>query len=389
MQPSRWHCVAWRLVATQAVGRTPRLALAPTVNPGLLLQDLHVLHPGAKAPALCGASVHAARTELVALLGPSGCGKSTLLRVAAGLQPLQSGQVFLDGMAITHMPAAQRPVSLVFQQYALFPHLTVLANVGYGLKAAGVGDVSLAERAHAALALVGLDSSLAGRSPLSLSGGQQQRVALARALALQPAVLLLDEPLSNLDEGLRRQVRDDIRSLQQRLALTVLYVTHDQAEAMAVADRIVLMQAGQVVQSGTPRQVFENPANAWVAGFMGDALMLPLRVDANGQAWLGPLALATPAPAPVPAPAPAPTLAPHQTWQALVRPHAWRLGAAHTPGLPARVVQSVDLGRVHEYTLATSLGELRAVCPRTPQRHENGAPLSLTLGTSGVVVLPA
>jgi iron(III) transport system ATP-binding protein len=349
------------------------------MSQGLLLQDLHVQHPGSAAPALCGVTVHAARAELVALLGPSGCGKSTLLRVAAGLQPLQAGQVWLNGACITHTPAAQRPVSLVFQQYALFPHLSVLANVAYGLQAAGVGDTSAHTRALAALALVGLgdQAALHQRSPVALSGGQQQRVALARALALEPAVLLLDEPLSNLDDSLRRQVRDDIRALQQRLALTVLYVTHDQAEAMAVADRITLLQAGRVVQSGSPREVYETPANAWVAGFMGDALLLPLRVGADGRAWLGPLQVLLPAPS-----------QPATCWQALVRPHAWLLGPAHTPGLPARVLRSADLGRLHEYTLASSLGELRAVCPRTPRRHENGAPLSLKLNPSGVVVMP-
>jgi iron(III) transport system ATP-binding protein len=245
------------------------------------IDQLQVRHAGAPQPAVRGVSLKVRRGELLALLGPSGCGKSTLLRAVAGLQAVQAGHVWVAGQDLTHTPAHLRPVSLVFQSYALFPHLGVLDNVAYGLRAQGVSVPAAVQRARATLALVGLED-LAARNVAEISGGQQQRVALARALVLEPQVLLLDEPLSNLHEALRRQVRSDIHQLQQRLRLTVLYVTHDQSEAMAVADRLVLMHAGVVVQQGTARQLYESPNNAFVAGFMGDARVFDLRRDTTG-----------------------------------------------------------------------------------------------------------
>jgi iron(III) transport system ATP-binding protein len=356
----------------------------------LRLHHIHVHHAGAAAPALAGVDLVVDSGKLLVLLGPSGCGKSTLLRVVAGLQTVQQGRVSLHGLDITPLPASQRPVSLVFQQYALFPHLSVLANVAYGLAAAGVSPASAAQRASAALALVGLPD-VGQRAPGTLSGGQQQRVALARALVLEPAVLLLDEPLSNLDEALRRSVRQDIRSLQQRLGLTVLYVTHDQAEAMAVADHLALLRDGHLVQLGTPRQLYEEPAHAWVAGFMGDALMFDTRLDASGQRWLGPLKIKSagetgPRTGPTTAPAPGPATG--QRCQAVVRPHAWRIGPPRTTGLAGRVLRCTDLGRVHELLVATDLGELLVQCPRAARPHEVGAPVSLHVADEGVVLVP-
>src|SRR5712671_5517399 len=180
---------------------------------------------------------------LVTLLGPSGCGKTTILRMIAGLELPTTGTIRIGDVDVTKVPAAERDVSMVFQSYALFPHMTVLDNVSYGLTVARLPKAEVAEKTHAALATVGL-TGFDTRLPSELSGGQQQRVAVARALVLEPAVLLFDEPLSNLDARLRRQMREEIRDLQQRLSLTVVYVTHDQAEAMAVSDRIIIMNRG-------------------------------------------------------------------------------------------------------------------------------------------------
>jgi iron(III) transport system ATP-binding protein len=347
------------------------------------IDQLQVRHAGAPQPAVRGVSLKVRRGELLALLGPSGCGKSTLLRAVAGLQAVQAGHVWVAGQDLTHTPAHLRPVSLVFQSYALFPHLGVLDNVAYGLRAQGVSAPAAVQRARATLALVGLED-LATRNVAEVSGGQQQRVALARALVLEPQVLLLDEPLSNLHEALRRQVRSDIRQLQQRLGLTLLYVTHDQSEAMAVADRLALMHAGVVVQQGTPRQLYESPNNAFVAGFMGDARVFDLRRDTVGQHWLGPLRV----------PAPPGDLggvagAAANASVAVVRPHAWHIGPPSTRDLPARVQRSAYLGRVVEYLFATEVGDIWVVASGHTRRLEDGAPASLSLGPTGVVVLAA
>ena len=191
--------------------------------------------------------------SLVTLLGPSGCGKTTTLRMIAGLESVNRGQILIGDVDITQLPATERDVSMVFQSYALFPHKTVLENVSYGLIFSGFSKPDAAAKAHEGLALVGLEH-LGARYPSEL-GGQQQRVAVARALVLEPQVLLFDEPLSNLDAKLRRSVRDEIRDLQQKLGLTVVYVTHDQEEALAVSDRIIVMNKGQIAQIGTPPRI--------------------------------------------------------------------------------------------------------------------------------------
>src|SRR6478609_5527422 len=192
--------------------------------------------------ALHTVSFSIARGTLVTLLGPSGCGKTTILRLIAGLEQASDGQILIDGTDVTLLSAAERDVSMVFQSYALFPHMTVLENVCYGLRASGMRKTRAVEVAADKLALVGL-AGYGGRLPSELSGGQQQRVAVARAIVLEPKVLLFDEPLSNLDAKLRRRVREDIRALQQELNLTVVYVTHDQEEALAVSDRIIVMHS--------------------------------------------------------------------------------------------------------------------------------------------------
>lgn len=225
-------------------------------------------------------SLHVKAGELVTLLGPSGCGKTTTLRMIAGLEAVSSGKIVIGNTDVTHLPASNRDVSMVFQSYALFPHKTVFENVCYGLVFSGYTKVGAEAKALSGLELVGLEQ-LGKRYPSELSGGQQQRVAVARALVLEPQVLLFDEPLSNLDAKLRRSVRDEIRDLQQRLNLTVIYVTHDQEEALAVSDRIIVMENGKIAQVGTPRDLYERPENLFVANFIGDSNILPCEVTGS------------------------------------------------------------------------------------------------------------
>ncbi len=206
--------------------------------------------------------------EFLILLGPSGCGKTTLLRIIAGLLPLDTGTVNLKGKNITQTPSYNRDIGMVFQNYALFPHMTVFQNVAFGLKMRKVAKSEIAKRVNEALKLVRLDN-MGPRSIKQLSGGQQQRVALARALVLNPSLLLLDEPLSNLDAKLRAQVRVEIAQIQKRLGLTAILVTHDQTEAMTMGDRIILMQDGIIQQSATPTEIYQEPNNLFVASFIG------------------------------------------------------------------------------------------------------------------------
>ena len=212
------------------------------------------------------------------LLGPSGCGKSTLLRMLCGLESATSGQVFIGGKDVTSLEAARRGVSMVFQSYALFPHLDVKENIQFGLKVRRVPKAERAEKTQAAAEIVGL-SGLLDRKPANLSGGQRQRVALARSIVSEQSVCLMDEPLSNLDAKLRAEMRDEIRSLQQRLGLTVVYVTHDQVEAMSMADQIVLLDAGKIVQAGTPAELYTLPESVFSARFVGIPPMNILSIE--------------------------------------------------------------------------------------------------------------
>jgi spermidine/putrescine ABC transporter ATP-binding subunit len=206
--------------------------------------------------------------EILTLLGPSGCGKTTTLRCIAGFIRPDSGEIYLDGRAITDLPAERRGIGIVFQNYALWPHMTVRENLAFGLRLRRLPAGEIRRRVEWALSLVRL-SGLESRYPRELSGGQQQRVALARALVITPSVLLLDEPLSNLDAQLREEMRFELRDLQKRLGITTVYVTHDQAEALVLSDRIAILNRGELAQVGTPHEIYERPANPFVAGFMG------------------------------------------------------------------------------------------------------------------------
>ncbi len=215
--------------------------------------------------------------ELVTLLGPSGCGKTTTLRMIAGFEIPTSGDILIDGESVKVTPPNKRPTTMVFQNYALFPHMTVAENISYGLKIHHEPAKTIREQTEKVMNLVGL-SGLGDRSPAQLSGGQQQRVSLARSLIMEPKVLLLDEPLSNLDAKLRVSTRLEIRKLQQRIGITSVYVTHDQEEAMTLSDRVVIMHEGRIQQIDTPQEIYAHPANRFVADFIGKAYFLAGRV---------------------------------------------------------------------------------------------------------------
>ena len=230
-------------------------------------------------------SFSVAAGEFVSLLGPSGCGKTTTLRCIAGFETPDEGGIFLAGERIDPLPPNRRNIGLVFQSYALFPHLTIFENVAFGLRLRRLGAPEIRRRVGDALNLVGL-ADLADRYPRALSGGQQQRIAIARSVVLEPRILMFDEPLSNLDFKLRVAMRNELRELQRRLGKTAIYVTHDQSEALALSDRIVVMSNGRIEQIGSPREVYERPANPFVADFIGnsnllDALVVAVAPDAT------------------------------------------------------------------------------------------------------------
>ena len=314
---------------------------------------------------------------LVTLLGPSGCGKTTLLRIVAGLERVSEGQILIGGRDVTDLSAGERNVSMVFQSYALFPHMSVRENVAYGLLSSGVAKRDARDRAEAALATVGL-AGFGDRLPSEISGGQQQRVAVARALVLEPDVLLFDEPLSNLDARLRRSMREEIRSLQQRLGLTVVYVTHDQSEALAVSDQIVVMRNAEIAQAGSPRDLYERPDNVFVATFMGEANHVKGRLtDASateGLVRLDTLAMRLP----------------HRGLQegevdVVIRPEAILLTDRGGAGTLAGIVATATyMGSHAEYNLDTPVGRLFAVAPEARRLREPGEQVGIRLADHGV-----
>ena len=323
--------------------------------------------------------------QLVTLLGPSGCGKTTTLRLIAGLEMATSGRIMIGDVDVTALPATARDVSMVFQSYALFPHMTVAENVGYGLRVSGVGKPQMRERSHAILELVGL-SDFGARMPSELSGGQQQRVAVARALVLEPQVLLFDEPLSNLDAKLRRRVREEIREIQQSLGLTSIYVTHDQEEALAVSDRIIVMRNAKIAQEGAPRDLYERPVDSFVADFIGDANIVSaevLSIGENGAAvriagvdmhlpvsdgTVGAVRIA---------------IRPEA-----IRPHEIDDDRSLANGkLTGTVSKAIYLGSHLEYAIDTEVGSLFVVEPRIDQAIAVGRTVALELIPRGVVMI--
>ena len=292
--------------------------------------------------------------QLVTLLGPSGCGKTTTLRMIAGLESATAGSIFIGGEDVTHLSATYRKVSMVFQSYALFPHMTVLENVAYGLTVKKTNKKEAHQKAEEGLRLVGLEG-FGVRLPSELSGGQQQRVAVARAIVLEPEVLLLDEPLSNLDAKLRRHVREEIRQIQQNLELTAVYVTHDQEEAMAVSDRIIVMQNAEIAQEGSPHDLYERPNSAFIADFIGDANLIDCEVKASKAKTTG-LELA------------AGKLAVPQSvdWtgagKAVLRPHQIKLSRKSAKDkFSGEVTYAAYLGNQIQYSIEGDLGSLFVV----------------------------
>jgi ABC-type spermidine/putrescine transport systems, ATPase components len=298
--------------------------------------------------------------EIVAVLGPSGCGKTTLLRLVAGLENPTSGRILFDDRDVTRLPTQGRNTAVVPQTWALWPHMTVFDNVAYGLrlrrKKANLTEEEIRRRVREVLELVDL-TGLEERKPFQLSGGQQQRVALARALVVQPEVLLLDEPLANLDAKLRVELREEVRKIAKRLSITTIYVTHDQEEAMAVADRIAVMNAGRLQQVGRPEEIYHKPANFFVATFIGRSNVLKGRVvEAKGEAAavdVGfPIAAQTPH-----------RLAPGEEVDVVVRPEDIFIGGG---GVKCVVEDVVFLGRYYQTTLRCSGKVLKAEGPRPP-----------------------
>ncbi len=314
---------------------------------------------------------------LVTLLGPSGCGKTTLLRMIAGLERVSEGRMLIGGKDVTNLSAGERNVSMVFQSYALFPHMSVLDNVAYGLISGGMKKAEAHAKAEEALATVGL-KGFGGRLPSEMSGGQQQRVAVARALVLKPDVLLFDEPLSNLDARLRRSMREEIRALQQALGVTVVYVTHDQSEALAVSDLIVVMRVGEIAQMGAPRELYEQPDNVFVATFMGEANHVKGKLEPaspeRGVVILDGLQIALP----------------HRGLPAgevdvVIRPEAIRLvEAGTTNSLSATVRTATYMGAHAEYNLDTPVGSLFCIAPEAAALRAVGSPVGVQLAERGV-----
>jgi len=247
----------------------------------LVLKDVTKTFPernGGIFNAVDKVNIEVAKGEMVTFLGPSGCGKTTTLRMIAGFVIPTSGSITIEGKDMTSVPVNERAIGFVFQNYALFPHMTIYKNVGYGLKARGEKDADIHDKIINALKLVGLSGD-ENRYPNQLSGGEQQRVALARVIVMEPSLLLMDEPLSNLDAKLRIHMRTEIRRIQKALGTTCLYVTHDQSEALTVSDRIVVMSRGKVEQIGTPLEIYGKPASTFVADFIGQANIVPANVQ--------------------------------------------------------------------------------------------------------------
>ncbi|MBI3451258.1 MAG: ABC transporter ATP-binding protein [Rhodospirillales bacterium] len=321
-------------------------------------------------------------STLVTLLGPSGCGKTTTLGLIAGLEMANEGQILIGGHDVTRLSAADRDVSMVFQSYALFPHMTVLENVAYGPTVSGIPKAQAHRLAMDKLVLVGLED-LGKRLPSELSGGQQQRVAVARALVLEPQVLLFDEPLSNLDAKLRRRVREDIRDLQRKLNLTVVYVTHDQQEALAVSDRIIVMSNAVIAQSGAPRDLYEEPASLFVADFIGDANLVAAEISAvqgaRARVRVGNIDLDLPHRG-----------APPGVAKVAARPESLLLSAAcpPRPALAGIVAKAAYLGTHMEYTVTTALGDLFVVDRSVMRPLTPGAAAWIEFADHGVTVVP-
>lgn len=329
-----------------------------------------------------GLNLDVADGEFVVFVGPSGCGKSTTLRMIAGLEDATSGTIRLDGRDVTRTRPADRSIAMVFQSYALFPHMSVIENVAYGPSVKGLPKAQAHSMARDKLAVVGM-KGYEERLPSELSGGQQQRVAVARALVLEPQVLLFDEPLSNLDAKLRRRMREEIRDLQRKLNLTVAYVTHDQEEALAVSDKIIVMSNAVIAQEGAPRALYEEPANVFVADFIGDANLIDVEILAihgdRADVAVGPIRLSLPARGLPPGKA-----------KLAVRPESLLIvDEAGSDRLPGTISKCAYLGNHLDLDITTPAGTFYVTSYGSREIMPEGQAVSLAFADFGVTLVPA
>lgn len=313
--------------------------------------------------AISGVNFTVKEHEFFTLLGPSGCGKSTTLRAIAGLNPVSQGQILLNGQEITHTPASARHIGMVFQNYALFPNMTVAENVGYGLKLAKVGKTEIQKKVKAVADLVHLSDAELKKGVAELSGGQQQRVAIARALAPKPPVLLLDEPLSNLDAKLREQLRNELKQLQLDAGITMIYVTHDQSEALMMSDHVAVFNVGRLEQQGAPQAIYRRPATEFVCQFIGDANQIDALMGADADA---------------------------QTHY-FIRPEKIGIGVEAGPAVAGdqhvegKVLVANFLGFYFAYTVATDYGQLMVINKHSRAEFNVGDVVQLTLPADAIL----
>lgn len=331
--------------------------------------------------ALKNLDLHIQPGQLVTLLGPSGCGKTTTLRLIAGLESASAGTIHIGGEDVTHLSATYRKVSMVFQSYALFPHMSVIENVAYGLTVKSVPKPEARAKAEEGLRLVGLQG-YGDRLPSELSGGQQQRVAVARAIVLEPEVLLLDEPLSNLDAKLRRHVREEIRQIQQDLGLTTVYVTHDQEEAMAVSDRIIVMQNAEIAQEGSPHDLYERPNSSFIADFIGDANLADCEVSDinNGTSTVRVSGKTITLPVDFPRTGPA---------RLVLRPHNIDISREKTPeSFAGTVTYAAYLGNQIQYSIEGELGNIFVIGETIAEPYRIGDNVEIHLRPDKAILVP-
>ncbi len=348
----------------------PTPSPAPHRAPYLVADAISVSYGATRV--LDRVSLEVERGELVALLGSSGCGKTTLLRAIAGFVAPDAGRIVVDGRDITRLAPEARGTAMMFQSYALWPHMDVAANIGYGLRMRGRPRDEIAKRVDEMLKLLKLEG-YGARAISALSGGQKQRVALGRALAVDPSVLLLDEPMSNLDYRVRLELRHELRALQQRVGITAVYVTHDREEALTLADRIAVIDAGRVAQLGTPDDVFHHPVSPFVAGFMGADNAIDVVRTGHGWTW---------------------SAAPHAGARARAHFRADRARLAQpgttapagTLAIDGTIAQRVYLGTVHRYRIHAGADDFWV---EDAERRDEGAPVRVLVPPDGLLVFPA
>ena len=317
---------------------------------------------------------------LTTLLGPSGCGKTTSLRLIAGLERASSGKIFIDNEDVTLLPATDRDVSMVFQSYALFPHMSVIENVSYGLKMAKVKKNEYIEKSIETLKLVNLEG-YENRMPSELSGGQQQRVAVARAIVLEPKVLLFDEPLSNLDAKLRRQVREDIRNIQQRLGVTTIYVTHDQEESLAISDNVIVMNKSIIAQEGKPIDLYDNPNTKFVANFIGDANIIKAEATSKNDTLhtlkIGEVIVEVNS-----------TKKINKNTSIALRPEKIKINKNKKENsLVGKIISASFVGNSYQYTISTNVGKIYVISHDTINNFELNSEVFLSFEKKDIKIL--